>query len=94
MGKKKEAQAYRALVGINYISTETDEEKRAEPGDKITDMSENALRHERASGNVEEWEPRKTENVRGDDEDPEGVEVTGVTSRRNKGEIRVKEVGE
>lgn len=94
MAKSTEEKAYRALVGINYISTETEEERRAEPGDKITDMSENALRHERAAGNVEEWEPRKTENVRGDDENPEGVEITGVTSRRNKGEIRVKEVGE
>lgn len=94
MAKSKEEKAYRALVGINYISKETGEENRAEPGDKITGMSENAIKHEKAAGNIEEWEPRKTENVRGDDEGVEGVEVSGVTSRRNKGEIRVKEVGE
>lgn len=86
-------KAYRALVGINYVSEETGEDNRAEPGDKITDMKENAARHELAANNIEEWEPRKTENVRGDDENDE-VEVTGVTSHRHKGEIRVKEVGE
>lgn len=83
---------FRALVGINYVSEETGNEKRANAGDKITDMSENAARHEMAANHIEEWVDGQTENVqKPEDQQPE---VEGVRSRRNRGEIRVKEVGE
>lgn len=83
---------YRALVGINYVSAETENEKRANPGDKITDMSENAAKHELAAKNIEEWVAGETENVRKPED--QHLEVEGVRSRRNKGRIQVKEVGE
>lgn len=84
-----EEVAYRALTGIDYRSAATGKEVRVEKGDKITDMNNVAIKHELRAGNIEKWEPRKTENVKTDDE----VEVTGVKVR-HRGEQRDLEVKE
>jgi hypothetical protein len=87
----KNDKEWRALTGINYLDADGNE-KRVEAGDKITDMPQNAVRHEKAAKNIEEWEPRKTENVR-DDEDAD-VEVAGVQSRHEGGDVVIKEARE
>lgn len=90
MAKKSKVTEYRALRGINYVNEETGEENRVAAGDKITDLSENAVETELAAGNIEEWVPRQIGNVY----DSEDAEISGVRSRRSHGEINVKEVGE
>lgn len=90
--KKKEEKAWRALTGLNYRNDKGND-VRKEAGDKITDMPENALRHEKAAKNVEPWVAGETENVPDPDDSGDSV-VTGVSSRHaNKGEdIVLKEV--
>jgi hypothetical protein len=91
---------YRALVGINYVPKGAEKgedgypEKRVEAGDKITDMPDNAIKHELAAKHIEKWVDRQTENVvRPEDEVPH---VEGVKSRHaNEGQdIVLKGVNE
>lgn len=56
-------EAWRALTGLNYHDSKG-KDRRAEAGDKITDIADNDLRHETEAGNVEEWVEGHTENVR------------------------------
>ncbi|MFE9742961.1 hypothetical protein [Streptomyces sp. NPDC006477] len=57
---------YKALTGLNYISTETGEETRVEAGDKIVGMGHDSIRHELEAGNIEpvsQTRKKKTEKV-------------------------------
>jgi hypothetical protein len=81
-----EKKAWRALRGLNWSEGET--EYRAEAGDKIEDLPENVIKHERAAGNIEEWVDRQTENVYDPDAD-EDVKMFGVMEV--DGEMRVIE---
>jgi hypothetical protein len=82
---------YRSLVGMNY-KNDNENEVRAEPGDKITDMPDNEARKQLRLKNIEEWVPRQTDNV--PDNPDEGAVVTGVQSRHADGgeTIVLKEV--
>lgn len=86
------AKEYRSLTGHNYVSEVTGQEHRVEPGEKIVGMSASGLRHEIEAGNVEEWEARKTENVRTEEDEAEITEVSGVRVRHSDGELVMKEV--
>lgn len=88
----KSEKVYRSLTGHNYPSTKSGKEVRVEPGGKVEYMPASSAKHELAAGNIEEWEAGKTENVRSED-DTEAT-VTGVESRHQGGEIKLKEVGE
>lgn len=55
-------QEWRALNNLNW--THEGKEYEAAAGDKITDLPENVVKHERAAGNLEPWKERHTENVK------------------------------
>jgi hypothetical protein len=85
---------YRSLTGHNYVNVETENEVRVEAGDKIPagTMSLSAVNHELRDDKIEEWEPRKTEDViHPEDNDSE---VHGVKARHEDGELAVKEVNQ
>lgn len=46
--------SYKAVVGLNYTSSQTGEETRVEAGDKIVDMTDTAIRLELSAGNIVE----------------------------------------
>lgn len=99
LSKDNDAKAsvdYRSLTGHNYVSEVTGEEVRVDAGQKIEagTMSVSSINHELRDGKIEEWENRKLENVVTEDEENELTEVDGVKSRREDGEIAVKEVDE
>jgi hypothetical protein len=67
---------YEAVVGLNYRSSKTGEETRAEAGDKIVDMTEAAIRHELSAGNIRQVSPKKSVKKKGG----ENGDDTGVQS--------------
>ena len=87
----KASVEYRSLTGHNYINEVTGAEVRVEAGEKIEagTMPVSSINHELRDGKIEEWEPRKTENVT-TDEDAE--EVVGVKAIHHGSDLEVKEV--
>lgn len=70
---------YKAVVGLNYRSSQTGEETRVEAGDKIVDMTDTAIRHELSAGNIvevqEKPKPKKSvEKKGGENGDDTGVQ--------------------
>jgi hypothetical protein len=90
---EKASVEYRSLTGHNYINDQTGKEVRVDAGGKIEagTMSPSSITHELRDGKIEEWEPKKTENVVTEDEEEE---VSGVTIRHHGDDLEIKEVGD
>lgn len=52
MTKGENPVEYRALAGLNYVSTKTGKEKRVEQGGLVADMSPTSVKHELKAGNL------------------------------------------
>lgn len=93
---EKASVEYRSLTGHNYISEKTGKEIRVEAGEKIEagTMPASSVNHELRDGKIEEWEPRKTDNVVTDDVENEETEVSGVTVTHHGDDLEMSEVGD
>lgn len=56
-------QEWRALVDLDWVDGEGNSH-HAGAGDKIPELPDNVVRHEKPAQHIEEWVSGKTENVR------------------------------